>query len=80
MEAIDAEALVVYGEACGWALARSHAKVGDTWTITGYLGRNDHFDTAMGRFAIVDADQAGADHAALERAVRAGKVQVLQDG
>ena len=34
----------------------------------------------MGRFAIVDADQAGADHAALERAVRAGKVQVLQEG
>jgi hypothetical protein len=79
IETFDAEALLVYGEACGWALARSHAKASDTWTISGYLGSNDHFDNAMGRFAITYADQAEADHAALKRAVRAGKVQVLQD-
>jgi len=79
VETFDTEALLVYGEACGWALARSHAKAGDAWTISGYLGKNDHFDTAMGKFAMAYADQAEADHAALKRAVRAGKVQVLQE-
>ncbi len=79
IETFDAEMLLVYGEACGWALARSHAKAGDSWMISGYLGSNDHFDIAMGRFALAYADQAEADHAALKRAVRAGKVQVLRE-
>ncbi len=79
VETFDAEALLVYGEACGWALARSHAKGGDAWTISGYLGSNDHFDSAMGAFALAYADQAEADHARLKAAVRAGKVQVFQE-
>ena len=79
VETFDAEALLVYAELCGWALARSHAKAGDTWSISGYLGKSDAFDTAMERFALAYADQAEADHAALKRAVRAGKVEVLQE-
>ena len=79
IETFNTEDLQIYGAACGWALARSHAKAGDAWTISGYLGNNDHFDLAMGKFAIAYADQAEADHAALKRAVRAGKVQVLQE-
>jgi uncharacterized protein (DUF2252 family) len=79
IETFDAEYLRVFGEACGWSLARSHAKSGDAWTISGYLGAKGQFDAAMGRFALAYADQAEADHAALKRAVRAGKVQVLSD-
>ena len=80
IETFDAETLTVFGKACGWALARSHAKAGDAWTISGYLGsKSDDFDTAMGRFALAYADQAEADHAALKAAVRAGRVQVLQE-
>ena len=79
IETFDAEMLLVYAEGCGWALARSHAKAGDAWTISGYLGSNEHFDNAMGSFALAYADQAEADHAELKRAVRAGKVQVLQE-
>jgi hypothetical protein len=75
----DAEMLLVFAKACGWSLARSHAKGGDAWTISGYLGSKDRFDTAMGRFALAYADQAEADHAALKRAVSAGKVQVIKD-
>ena len=75
----DLEALLVYAKACGWALARSHAKAGDAWTISGYLGRKDSSDIAMGRFALAYADQAEADHAKLKAAVRAGKVQVLRE-
>jgi hypothetical protein len=79
IETFDAEMLMVYANACGWSLARSHAKGGDAWTISGYLGSKERFDTAMGRFALAYADQAEADHSALKRAVRAGKVQVIKE-
>jgi uncharacterized protein (DUF2252 family) len=79
VETFDAETLAVYGEACGWALARSHAKAGDALTISGYLGSNDPFDEAMGDFALAYADQAERDHGALKAAVRAGKINVYQE-
>ncbi len=79
IETFNAEDLLFFAEGCGWALARSHAKAGDAWTISGYLGGGDQFDEAMGSFALAYADQAEADHAALKRAVRAGKIQVLQE-
>ena len=77
VETYDAEMLSIYGELCGWALARAHAKAGDPWAISGYLGRkSDQFDQAMGQFALAYADQAEGDHAALRAAVRAGIVEV----
>ena len=79
IETFNNEDLLTFGEGCGWALARSHAKAGDAWTISGYLGGGDQFDDAMGDFAMAYADQAEADHAALKRAVRAGKVTVMQE-
>jgi uncharacterized protein (DUF2252 family) len=77
VEAFDAKTLSVYATACGWALARAHAKAGDETTISGYLGIEDNFDAAMGKFAIAYADQAERDHATLKAAVRAGKIEVL---
>ncbi len=79
VETYDAEMLSIYGKACGWVLARAHAKAGDPWTISGYLGRQDEFDEAMGRFAVAYADQAERDHAALSAAVRAGTIDVEVD-
>ena len=77
VETYDAEMLSIYAEACGWVLARAHAKAGDPWTISGYLGKQDDFDKAMGRFALAYADQAERDHAALSAAVRAGIIDVI---
>jgi len=76
VETYDAEMLSIYARACGWVLARAHAKAGDPWTISGYLGKQDEFDEAMGKFALAYADQAERDHAALATAVRAGTIQV----
>ena len=77
VETMDAETLSLYGELCGWALARAHAKAGDPWAISGYLGKkSSQFDEAMGKFALGYADQAERDHAALKAAVRAGIVDV----
>jgi uncharacterized protein (DUF2252 family) len=76
VETYDAAMLSVYAGACGWVLARAHAKAGDPWMISGYLGSKSQFDTAMGKFALNYADQAEMDHAALKAAVRAGKIDV----
>jgi uncharacterized protein (DUF2252 family) len=76
VETFDAETLAVYGEACGWALARAHAKAGDSLAIGGYLGSSGAMDEALGDFALAYADQAERDHAALKAAVRAGKIEV----
>ena len=35
----------IYGQACGWALARAHARSGDRIAIAAYLGGSDVFDT-----------------------------------
>ena len=58
-------------------LARAHAKSGDAATISGYLGKSDAFDQALGDFALKYADQNERDHAALVAAVRKGRVQAL---
>lgn len=79
VETWDVELLTIFAEACGWALARAHAKAGDALTITGYLGSKDPFDEAMGKFALAYADQAERDHATLKAAVRAGKIEVYAE-
>jgi len=80
VETFNAEMLDVYGQACGWVLARAHAKASEiSATISGYLGASsDAFDTAMGKFALAYADQAERDHAALKAAVRNGKIVARQ--
>ncbi|HWT97008.1 MAG TPA: DUF2252 domain-containing protein [Terriglobales bacterium] len=76
VEVMDETMLTQYGKACGWVLARAHAKSGDPLMISGYLGKKDDFDEAMGDFALAYADQAERDHAALKAAVRAGKIAI----
>lgn len=79
VETFDEETLITYGKACGWVLARAHAKAGGAATIAGYLGSSAAFDDALADFAVAYADQAERDHAALKAAVRAGKIDVLQE-
>ncbi len=77
VETFDASRLAIYARACGWALARAHAKAGGPWAISGYLAKGHDFDEAMGKFALAYADQAERDHAALKAAVRAGTIEVI---
>jgi uncharacterized protein (DUF2252 family) len=79
VEAFNSEILELYAKACGWVLARAHAKAGDAMTISGYLGGNDQFDEAIGDFSLAYADQAERDHHALKAAVRKGKLTVYQE-
>jgi uncharacterized protein (DUF2252 family) len=81
VESFNAEMLEVYSMACGWVLARAHAKASAiSSTISGYLGSsNDEFDTAMGKFALAYADRTERDHAIVKSAVRRGKITVCVD-
>jgi len=67
----------LYGEACGWALARAHACSGDRIAIAAYLGSSDVFDQAITRFAAVDQNER--DHKALVDAVASGRITAEPD-
>ena len=62
------------GSLCGWTLARAHARSGDRMAIASYLGSGDTFDRAVADFAEVYADQNERDYAALQQAVRDGRI------
>lgn len=71
---MDPSALSLYGQMCGWTLARAHARSGDRIAIAAYLGKTDTFDRAMLAFAESYADQTERDHAAFRDAVASGRV------
>jgi uncharacterized protein (DUF2252 family) len=66
--------LHAYTRACGWSLARSHARSGDRLAIAAYLGAGARFDRALARFATAYADQNERDYQRLEEAVATGEV------
>ena len=62
----------LYGELCGWTLARAHARSGDRIAIAAYLGGSDVFDRAIAEFAAAYADQNERDHQVARRRGRIG--------
>ena len=64
----------IYGELCGWTLARAHARSGDPIAIAAYLGASDVFDQAITQFATAYADQNERDHDAFIAAANSGRI------
>lgn len=77
VEGATATQLKNYANFCGWTLARTHAKSGDSATISGYLGKSDAFDQALSQFATAYADQTEQDYAAFVKAERSGRILAL---
>ena len=67
--------LHAYTRACGWSLARAHARSGDRLAIAAYLGAGPRFDRAIARFSEAYADQNEHDYQRLAEAVAAGDVE-----
>jgi uncharacterized protein (DUF2252 family) len=65
---------LAYAELCGMTLARAHARAGDAAAIAGYLGKGNEFAHALARFATTYADQNDLDHAALQQAIKDGRI------
>jgi uncharacterized protein (DUF2252 family) len=64
----------LYGQLCGWTLARAHARSGDRIAIASYLGGSDVFDKAITQFAAAYADQNERDFQSLVDAVASGRI------
>jgi len=77
IEGASAAQFLLYAELCGRTLAHAHAKSGDAATMSGYLGKSDTFDQAIGQFALAYADQNAKDHAALVTAVKTGRIKAV---
>jgi uncharacterized protein (DUF2252 family) len=69
----------IYAQACGWTLARAHARSGDRIAIAAYLGSSDVFDKAITQFASGYADQNERDHKELVDAVASGRLTAEPD-
>jgi len=69
----------LYGELCGWTLARAHARSGDRIAIAAYLGNSTEFDQAIAQFAVSYADQNERDHRALAEAAASGRITARSD-
>jgi uncharacterized protein (DUF2252 family) len=75
VETMTPQILGIYGQMCGWTLARAHARSGDRIAIASYLGSSERFDEAVARFARAYAEQNDLDHRALVEGIATGRMQ-----
>jgi uncharacterized protein (DUF2252 family) len=74
VEEMTSLGLTLYARACGWTLARAHARSGDPVAITAYLGEGDAFDRSIWDFAVRYAEQNERDYAEFAAAIRSGQL------
>ncbi|HEY1641636.1 MAG TPA: DUF2252 domain-containing protein [Streptosporangiaceae bacterium] len=79
IEVMIPRGLRLYGELCGWTLARAHARSGDRIAIAAYLGGKDIFDNAVADFSASYADQNERDFAELSAACESGRITAVRD-
>jgi uncharacterized protein (DUF2252 family) len=71
---MTAAGMALWGQMCGWTLARAHARTGDRLAIAAYLGGSDAVDRAISAFAVAYAEQNDRDYRALSEAVASGRL------
>jgi uncharacterized protein (DUF2252 family) len=70
--------LGMYARACGWTLARAHARSGDPVAIGAYLGAGDSFDRAIADFSQRYAGQNDRDYEEFVSAIKNGKLEAVE--
>ncbi|MET1065438.1 MAG: DUF2252 domain-containing protein [Arthrobacter sp.] len=78
VEAMKPLGLTFYANACGWTLARAHARSGDPVALDAYLGKSDKFDVSITDFSERYADQNEQDYQAFAHAVRSGRLEASE--
>jgi uncharacterized protein (DUF2252 family) len=78
VEAMQPPGMTFYADACGWTLARAHARSGDPIAIASYLGKSDKFDLSITDFSDRYADQNELDYQAFAEAVRSGRLEATE--
>ncbi len=79
LETMSARHFRRYAATCGEALARAHARTADAVVLASYLGRGTAFDESTGAFAVAYGKQTEQDHAALEKAIKSGRLTASND-
>ncbi|WP_373976290.1 DUF2252 domain-containing protein [Chitinibacter sp. SCUT-21] len=65
----------LYGDLCGWVLARAHARSGGFASeIAGYIGMDDEFATALVRYANAYSAQCEKDYEVFKSACKTGRL------
>ncbi|MHA7207849.1 DUF2252 domain-containing protein [Arthrobacter sp. MDT1-65] len=75
VEGMDPLGMTFYANACGWTLARAHARSGDPVAIAAYLGKRGTFDHSIADFSERYADQNERDYQSFADAVRSGRLE-----
>jgi uncharacterized protein (DUF2252 family) len=75
VQKMDPAGMTMYGQLCGWALARAHARSGDRLALATYLSSDDAFGEAMADYAEAYADQNERDYEVFLNAVRSGRLE-----
>ena len=77
-ESMVPSGLTLYARACGWSLARAHARSGDPIAIAAYLGAGDKFDRSITDFSARYADRNEQDYEEFVEAIRSGRLEALE--
>ena len=78
LSAMDVDIMTTYAHACGWTLARAHARSGDPVAISSYLGKSSQFDDAMTTFATRYADLNEIDYNTFTQAIQSGTIPATE--
>ncbi|WP_321886520.1 DUF2252 domain-containing protein [Paraburkholderia bannensis] len=80
LDLLDSTLLAGYARMCGWAMARAHAKSGNSAIeIAAYIGRSDQFAEALVGYGAAYADQVERDYDAFVKAARSGEISARGD-
>lgn len=79
LEIMKPKNMTEYAKACGWALARAHARSGDPSILSGYIGDSDDFADAISKFSVLYADQNESDYNAMLEAIKHGKLPISEE-
>lgn len=79
LEIMKEENMKDYAKACGWALARAHARSGDPSMLSGYIGNSDEFADSISKFSLLYADQNELDYNQLIKAIKEGKLPISSE-
>jgi uncharacterized protein (DUF2252 family) len=72
------EGLEAYGKLCALTLARAHARSGDRYAMSAYLGNNASFEKALAKFAESYADQNERDYEVFAGACKTGRLHAQE--
>jgi len=78
LEDMEYNTFLTYAHSCGWALARAHARTGDPAIISGYMGKDNAFDSAIGQFSMAYMDQNEKDFLLMQNEIAKGGIPNIE--